>query len=71
MAPCRCILILAGVHATYSKWISKEIEIAKSMKKRIIAIEPFGSEHTSSYVKENADIIVKWRGKSIKDAIEQ
>lgn len=71
MAPCSCILVLAGVYATYSKWINKEIEIAKSMKKKIIAIEPFGSERTSRFVKENADIIVKWRGESIKNAIEQ
>ncbi|MBQ3525104.1 MAG: TIR domain-containing protein [Akkermansia sp.] len=71
MAPCNCILVLAGVYATYSKWINKEIEIAKSMKKKIIAIEPFGSERTSRFVKENADIIVKWRGESIKNAIEQ
>lgn len=71
MAPCSCILVLAGVYATYSKWINKEIEIAKLMKKKIIAIEPFGSERTSRFVKENADIIVKWRGESIKNAIEQ
>ena len=47
MAPCSCILVLAGVYATYSKWINKEIEIAKSMEKKIIAVEPFGSERTS------------------------
>lgn len=71
MKPCSCILVLAGVYATYSKWITKEIEIAKSMNKRIIAIDPFASERTSQFVKSHADIVVKWRGESIKKAIEQ
>jgi MTH538 TIR-like domain (DUF1863) len=34
-----CILILAGVYSTYSKWINKEIEIAKSYNKKIVAID--------------------------------
>lgn len=71
MKPCSCILVLAGVYATYSKWITKEIEIAKSMNKRIIAIELFASDRSSLVAKSNADIVVKWRGDSIKKAIEQ
>ena len=39
--PASCVLILAGVYATYSKWINIEIELAKSMDKRIIAIQPW------------------------------
>ena len=30
MAPCHVILIVAGVYATYSKWIDIEIELALS-----------------------------------------
>lgn len=71
LTPCSCVLVLAGVYSTYSKWIKKEVEIARSMGKRIIAIEPNGSERTSLYVKTYADIIVKWRVDSIKNAIEQ
>ena len=71
ITPCSCVLVLAGVYSTYSKWITKEVEIAESLGKRIIAIEPFGSEHTSRFVKDHADVIVKWRGTSIKKAIEQ
>ena len=48
MQPASCVLILAGVYATYSKWINIEIELAQSMGKTIIAIEPWGSEHTST-----------------------
>ena len=71
LVPCSCVLVLAGVYSTYSKWITKEVEIAKSMGKRIIAIEPFQSERTSLYVKTHADVIVKWRSESIREAIEQ
>lgn len=66
-----CILILAGVYASYSKWIQKEIAIAKSHGKAIIAIEPWDSDKTSKVVKDAADKIVKWQGKSIVDAIKE
>ena len=66
-----CVLILAGVYASYSNWINKEIEIAQKYDKPIIAIEPFGSQKTSTTVKDAAHKIVKWQGKSIVDAIEE
>ena len=64
-----CVLILAGVYATYSKWINIEISLAQEMGKKIIAIEPWGSERTSSVVKQAADQIVKWQSSSIISAI--
>lgn len=67
--PASCVIILAGVYATYSKWINIEIDIAKTLNKKIVAVEPWGSEKTSSKVKLNADRIVKWNSKSIIDAI--
>lgn len=69
--PSSIVLILAGVYATYSKWINKEIEIAKNKNKKIIAIEYWGAEKTSTIVKENADRIVKWNSSSLKKAIEE
>lgn len=66
-----CILILAGVYSTYSKWIQKEIEIAQKYEKTIIAIEPWASDRTSKVVKDAAHKIVKWQGKSIVDAIKE
>lgn len=69
MKPCSCILILAGVYATYSKWINIEIEIAQRLGKRIIAIEPWGSEKTSATVKNAAHAVVKWNGSSVVNAI--
>ena len=64
------VLILAGVYSTYSKWINIEIELAQEMGKRIIAIEPWGSERTSTVVKSNANKIVKWNSASIVSAIK-
>lgn len=74
MAPASCILILAGVYSTHSKWINTEIELAKtgfSVPKRIIAIEPWGAERTSTVVKKAADEIVKWQTSSIISAIRR
>lgn len=64
-----CVLILAGIYSTYSKWINIEIELAQEMGKKIIAVEPWNSEKTSSVVKNAADVIVKWRTDSIISAI--
>ena len=72
MAPCGVVLILAGVYATYSKWINQEINLAASAftyPKPIIAIEPWGSERTSLVVKQAADRVVKWNTDSIVGAI--
>ena len=74
MQPCSVVLILAGVYATYSKWINKEIKIAKEEfydPKPIVAIEPWGSEKTSQVVKNNADKIVKWNTESVVSAIRE
>ncbi|WP_298483621.1 TIR domain-containing protein [uncultured Ruminococcus sp.] len=65
-----CVLILAGVYSTYSKWINIEINLAQEMGKRIIAIEPWGSERTSTVVKSNANKVVKWNTSSIVNAIK-
>lgn len=70
--PVHCVVMLAGVYSSYSKWIDKEIQISKQdFNKPIIAVEPWGSEKTSKLVKDNADAIVKWQSKSIVDAIRE
>ena len=68
--PVNCVIVLAGVYSSYSKWINKEIQISKKdFYKPIIAVEPWDSEKTSNIVKDNADEVVKWQSKSIVDAI--
>lgn len=67
------VLILAGVYSSYSKWIDKEITIAQTefnSPKKIIAIEPWGAQKTSTKVKNAADSIVGWNSKSVIDAIK-
>lgn len=68
------VLILAGVYSSYSKWIDKEIKIAKTefmRSKPIVAIQPWGAEKTSRKVKEAADRIVGWNTDSIVSAIRE
>lgn len=74
MSPCHVVLILAGVYATYSNWINKEIHISNNefyTKKPILAIEPWGAERTSQVVKDNADLIVGWNIDSIIKGIRE
>lgn len=68
---CSCVIILAGVYASYSKWINKEIEIAQKYDKPIIAVQPWGAERTSLAVKNAADVIVGWNAKSVADAVKE
>lgn len=74
MAHASCVLVLAGVYSTYSKWINIEIDLAKNgflFSKPIIAVVPRGAERTSAIVKDNADKIVKWQASSIIKAIRE
>lgn len=72
MAPCGVVLILAGVYATYSKWIDEEISLARkgfNIPKPIVAIRPRGNLRVSKPVKEAADLVVGWNKDSIVAAI--
>ena len=68
------VLILMGVEATGSKWISQEIRIAKSgfrIPKPVIAIESSGNNNNLAIVKQGADRIVDWNPASIVSAIRE
>lgn len=71
MRPAHVVLVLAGVYATYSRWIKEEINLAKEMGKPIIAVAPWGADKISSVVRENADRIVRWNSSSIVQAIRE
>ena len=74
MQPCHVIIFLGGVYATYSKWMDKEIDIAKNgftNPKSILAIKPYGNTVISSTVREAADEIVNWNTDSIVAAIRR
>jgi hypothetical protein len=66
-----CVLILAGVYASHSRWINVEIEIAQYYQKPIIAIEHWGALRSSRIVTDNATRVVKWQGKSIVETIKE
>ncbi|MDE2822143.1 MAG: TIR domain-containing protein [Chloroflexota bacterium] len=72
MAPCQVVVIIAGVYATYSKWINEEIVLAQSgfaAPKPILAVEPWASERTSAVVRNAADLVVGWNTNSIVQGI--
>lgn len=71
---CNVIIIMAGKYATYSKWIAKEIQIAKNdfaKDKPIIGIKPWGNTQVSSLVQNNANVLVGWNTSSIVDSIRR
>lgn len=69
--PCSIVVIMAGKYATYSKWIDKEIQIAKRLNKPIIAIRPWATEQVSVTVRDNADVMIGWNGPSIVSEIKK
>ena len=74
MRSCGVVLVLAGVYATYRKWINIEIDLAKSgfsSPKPIVAVEPRGSQKTSVAVKQAADRVVRWNTESVVAAIRE
>ncbi len=74
MAPCNLVLVMAGVYATYSTWIQKEVRIAKTefqIPKPVIAIKPWAQTNISQFVRENADEIVGWNTDSVVEAIRR
>jgi hypothetical protein len=72
MVFCDVVLVMAGKYATYSKWIQREIEIAKQVyTKPLVAIRPWANEQVSSVVSNAADKLVGWNTSSIVSAIRE
>lgn len=72
MAPCGVVLILAGVYATYSKWIDEEVTLAQSgflLSKPIVAIKLWGNVRMSQPVRDAATRVVGWNTDSVVTAI--
>ena len=72
MAPCHVVVVMAGVYATYSKWINIELDLAKNAfrsDKPVLAVRPRGNERISDTVREAADRVVGWNTESIVKAI--
>ena len=69
---CHVVVIMAGKYATYSKWIQREIQIAKrDFSKPVVAVAPWGAQQISSVVQANANRIARWNTPSIVGAIRE
>lgn len=67
--PTNHVIIIAGMYANHRKWIQKEIDIAKSYGKPIIAIRPWNSERIPVEVQNSATVIVGWNAAPLVQAI--
>ena len=67
--PVECVIILGGVYVSYSPWIQFEIDFAKSLRKPIIGVQPWGAQRMPLAVQNAANIIVGWNTSSIVKAI--
>ncbi len=74
MAPCQVVVVLAGVYATYSKWINIELDLAKNgftSEKPVLAVRPWANQRISDRVRETADKVVGWNTESIVKGIRE
>ncbi|MCL2881579.1 MAG: TIR domain-containing protein [Coriobacteriia bacterium] len=67
---CSMFVFIAGVYASYSDSIKKEIGWAKKYDKPILAIRPYGAERIS-VAAQDADKTVNWSTESIVAAIRE
>lgn len=67
--PSSVVIVLAGMYTAHSKWIRREMIIAKIRGKPIIGVKPWGNAHTPKKVREDADIMVGWNTSSVVDAV--
>ncbi|MCK6601610.1 MAG: TIR domain-containing protein [Bacteroidetes bacterium] len=69
--PVNCVIIIGGMYAAYSEWILKEIKLAQSYNKPIIAVYPWGQLNMPKVVQDAADELVNWQTSSIVSAIRR
>lgn len=69
ISPASKVIVLSGMYAAYSDWISYEIDTAVSYSKYIIGVEPWGQERVPDKVTSNASVMVGWNKNSVINAI--
>ncbi|WP_338378749.1 TIR domain-containing protein [uncultured Flavobacterium sp.] len=65
----RCLLVLGGSYSN-QYWIKKEVEIAKSLGKKIIAVRPWNTNNIPKYLENSADEIIGFNSKAIIEKIK-
>ena len=63
------VIIPSGMYATHSKWIRREIDGAKELKKPILGVNPWGTERKSSVVLQSANETVGWNKEPLVNKI--
>jgi hypothetical protein len=69
--PVNCVLVMAGMYATHSEWIKREIDLANKFNKPIIGIIPWGQQRVPLVVQNAAHDMVNWNTASIVSAIRR
>lgn len=57
-----------GMYANYSKWIEKELAAANALRRKVLAVDPWGQKRTSSVVLSRADGSAGWAKGSVVPA---
>ncbi len=71
ISPVNIVVILAGMYAAYSKWISKEMNLADEFRKPMLGVKPWGQLRTPDAVTDRVDELVGWNTSSIVSAIRR
>lgn len=67
--PSSVVIVLAGMYASHSKWIRREMITADNREKTIIGVKPWGNIRTPKKVEEYADDVVGWNTSSVVDLV--
>lgn len=65
------VLGIAGIYASYSEWMTWELDKALEVNRPIIGVVPRGAEKISSVVSSRAKEVVRWNTESIVTAIRR
>lgn len=63
------VLCPTGMYSAYSKWIGKELRLAKDLGTPLLAINPWAQERKSSIVLQYAADYVGWRSKPLLEKV--
>lgn len=64
------VIVIAGVYASYSPSIKREIRLAKRHSKPTLAIIPWGSDRSSD-LRSECERVVRWNTESIVSVIRE
>ena len=69
--PTQCVVVLAGMYAHHSDWITYEMAYAHALQKPILGMIPWGQERTPKIVSDYATKMVAWSTASIIAGIRE